>query len=163
MGKAILAILGIGLAGASAYIAFNYKHWMNALDYGMNAGLKMNRISGKETVITIPMWFFNPTPIPFIISNLDLDVFIDGRNVGKITTKSYKISANQKNDLNLTIAISNVQLVQSIIASTNAFSDIDWREKTDVRVKGTVGVYVGVLFIQKLPIDFTEKAAYYLS
>jgi len=161
--KALLTILGIGLAGASTYIALNYKHWYNDLRYGMNAGLKLNQISGKKTVITIPMWLFNPSPIPFIISNLNLDVFIDGRNVGKITTKSYKIAANEKNDLNLTISIENVQLVQSIISSTQGFSDLDWRQKTDVKVKGSVGLYVGPFFIQRLPIEFTEKAAYYLS
>lgn len=161
--KKVIIALGILLAGAGIYIGANYSKWLSEYDYGMAGRPKRQLITTQTVVIQFPVWFYNPMPFAVIMSNLDLDVIIDGTNVGKIKSQSYKLLPKQKTIITLEVTVSGIDLLRQIVQSTSAFSDPDWRNKTDIQFKGTVGMYAGPFYIQKLPIDFKEKASYYLS
>jgi LEA14-like dessication related protein len=155
--KITATVVGAAVIITAAYVWHKYRDWVNNFDYGMGESIKPKSLTWNSLELDIPVWIHNPTPVGFIISNADLNVFVEGLFIGKITSANYKIKAKETSSFILSVKSDNKGVLEFFKQKGNLFSDPDWRKKIKVTVNGTLGIYAGPIFIRKIPVEFTEK------
>ncbi len=160
MKKAVVIVSIVALIGTAAY--FFYKKQIELLqdmEYQF-AGIGAGNISLTNTVATLKIKIISKSTLEAEILDLDLDVYINGSYVGKVTEKS-KIIIPAKG---YSIVELNVQ-TNPMQAGTDLFGvlpQIVKNKDANMTLKGFAKTKSAVVTV-KVPVDYTESIKYLMS
>lgn len=139
-----LLIFG-GIAGAVAGIVIYYKKQVALLedfDYKVIGG-RIDHIKEDDAVIYIKFRVFNKSKLQAIITNLNLDVLIDGTKVANVEeVKDILVPAKGYSDVEIKVAFNPKQIGQNILNLALGFlSKMD----SNIRLDGYMTVKAGFI------------------
>ena len=158
----IFSIIGIFIVGFIALFV-KAKQWVKEIKYGVASGVKLQKISPTSIQVYLPVYFYNPTPLSFILSNLDLKVYFNGYYVSSITAPAnYKIVKKKYSTYPLTLDVEPEFLLKLLQDNGSVINDPDWTSKVNVKVIGSAKIDLGLIKINDFPINFEEPLKSYV-
>jgi hypothetical protein len=158
----VALILGATLILAM-FVRNRIRNAVSRLDYGIAPGLKITNFTFGEATLVLPIWVYNPANLNIILSRMNLNIFINKTFAGTVRIdKSYRISAQNKSIIPLTVTLQNTQVMQILIQNQNALLDGSWREKIDITVTGTTRAEAGVIYVDTLPFSLSGNYKWWM-
>lgn len=155
----ILAGAGIGILGFGLYKYFQIQaKLLKDYDYKI-VGIKIRKFNVSEATIEFKVRFINKSSIEATITNLYLDIFIEGQKAGYVTNNNrFLLPANGSSDIPLIFSFSPKMVINNIVS----FLLTGTRNKDlSFQIKGYADVHSG--FIKKvLRIDFKDVISTYI-
>ena len=138
------------------------KNLIGKIKYGLADGVKLNNISFQGAQIYLPIWFYNPTAISFVVSDLDLKIYLNDQFASRWQSPSNYVLKSKKNSTYPILINVATKDVMNILALQGSIIDEDnWLEKVQVRVVGSVKIDTG-LFPIRIPINIVDSLKYYV-
>jgi len=166
MKKSKLYLIIGSIVGLLILSYISIRKWIRSIEYGIASGVKINDFRFQNIFtfkLTLPMYFYNPTPFNLVLGNLDLDLYFDNIKMSKIILeRSFKLKSKSRSNLPFEVTIKGQDIINYLAEKGEQVSDPDWLKKTRVRIEGTVDVDLGVLKIRKIPINFSDSLKYYV-
>jgi LEA14-like dessication related protein len=139
------------------------RYILGKVEYGIAKGVKPEKLSFREVVVYLPIWIYNPTGSSIVLSNLDLNIFMDKVYVSSITSnQSYRLNPDQKTTYPMTISIKPADIIELLRQKGQVIDDPDWLSKIEVTVMGSVDMDLGWIALKKIPVKFSDNLRYYL-
>lgn len=133
------------------------------LDYGVAPGIKVSDFNFDSSTLILPIWVYNPTNLKMIISNLELDCFINKLFVGKVKLdRSFAITPNGKSIVPLQIELKNTQAFQIIIDNQKYIQAGTWRDKIELSLRGSLRAESGIVYISRIPVSIDGNYKFWM-
>jgi len=138
------------------------KKWISQINYGIASGVKVSKITLQNVSVYVPIWFYNPTPFSFVVSDLDLKIYFNNQYVSSIISPSnYRLNSKVNSTYPLTINVKYADIIKLLAEQGTIINDPDWLSKIQVRIVGTVKIDTGILSL-KQNINITDSLKYYV-
>ncbi len=161
MKKAIIIGSIVVLIGGAGY--YFYTREINKL-YNMNyefVGIQFENLSLATPVMNIRLKITSDSTLEAQLSDLDLDVYINGAKIGKITdVKKIIIPAKGYSFVDIKVALDSTELMGK---GFQLIADIYKAKDATLTLKGTTTIKSAFLSFKNTKIDYTESIKYLLS
>lgn len=120
------------------------------------SNVEVTDIRGKNASLKADAYFFNPNDVSMILRQVNVDVKVDGKNIGHINQELKTVvpaNADFKVPVNATIKLDQLGSLGSIL---NMFGS---KNKIKVRYTGFVKVTIHKVPI-RVPVDFEEEISF---
>jgi hypothetical protein len=162
MKKRTLIILAV-IVGIIVTIYLSFRSWIQKVQYGVDKGVKLKKISVRNIIVYLPIYFYNPSSLNIVVSNLDLKVFMDNYFVTNITSRgNYELRSKQYSTYPIDINIAPGDLLKILSEKGQVIDDPDWLKDVNVNVQGTATFDLGFIRIPNVPINFSDSLKYYV-
>jgi len=164
MGKKIIYILIVAALISGVVVWYKAKGWAEQIDSGMiPEDIKLSRITTNTVDISIPIWFYNPTPVNLVVSDLDLKIYFDGYFISSVKTpQSYMLKSNQRSTYPLGVQIGIGPVLEYLSNKGYVINDPNWMKKVKITIIGNGTIDVGLLKFKKFPVNFESSLKYWL-
>lgn len=153
MKKLIIVIVAVLIISLS-YYWIQFKRAIDQVQYGIATGVKVDSLNFSTTTLSIPLWINNPTSFALSVSNLNLDVFINGTYLGRaILDNTYRIEKYGTSIIPLVVAIDNVNAMSILIDVNSKAKEPNWREKVNIQLRGKIRAESGIIYMNNIPLD----------
>lgn len=156
---AILSILGVGGIGYAIYRFYKKQFALLAdFDYEIS-GIRVNKLSLNNISLDISVRFGNKSKIEATVSEIFLDVFLEGQKVGFISdNKPFVIPSNGTSDVSMNVTFNPQLIFKSalpIILSGISKKDLNFMFKGNANIKSGI-------VSTTLPINISKNLSTYL-
>lgn len=134
---------------------FNCKVQELKVDKPQNLQVKELNLQSVKLTVDLPVE--NPNNFSFNLKKLDLDLYVNGRNVGKLKqSRNVKIKANSKQDYAVAFEITTKEAVNNVLFLVGELQ----KRNPDLRAQGSIKVSkFGIS--KKIKVDHTENLQKY--
>jgi LEA14-like dessication related protein len=137
--------------------------WASQIEYGITSGVKLIAISTKNIVVRIPLYFYNPTPIEFVVSNLNIAVYFNDYFISQIVSdKNYAIRPKENSTYPVDINVPPNYVLKFLSEQGILINDQDWLDKVNVKLIGKITVSVGPFTIRNIPFNVEDSLRNYI-
>lgn len=155
----IFAGLGVGILGFGLFKYFQIQaQLLKDYDYKI-VGIKIRKFNVSEATIEFVVRFINKSNIEATITNLYLDIFIEGQNAGYVTNSNrLLLPANGSSDIPLIFSFSPKMVINNIVSFVVTGTK---NKDLSFQIKGYADVRSG--FVKKsIKIDFKDVLSTYI-
>ena len=162
MNKKALLIVAV-IVGIIVTIYLSFRSWLKKVEYGVANGVRLKKISARNIIVYLPIYFYNPSTLNIIVSNLNLKVFMDNYFVTNITSSgNYQLRSKEYSTYPIDINIAPGDLLKILSEKGQVINDPDWLKSVNVNVQGTATFDLGFIRIPNVPINFSDSLKYYV-
>jgi len=165
MNKKILYGLLAGIVLTIVLLTIKFKSWKKEFKFGIASGVRFTKIGLTNIQIHLPLWFYNPSPIQAVISNLDLKIFFNGTYISSIKSPANYLLASKRNSTYpLDISLSTGQILNWIAEHGYMIEvdNTDWLKKVDIVIIGNVTLDLGLVKMKNIPIKIEDNLKTYV-
>ncbi len=163
MTKKIIYIVIASIALGVVMFMFKLKNWIKNIKFGLAQGVHLQKIGLTEIKVYLPLWFYNPSPIEAVISDLNLKIFFDGYYISSVKSpKNYMLASRVNSTYPLEITLSTGQILNYIADRGYVINDPDWLEKVEITIIGSVTFDLGIIKMRNFPIKIEDNLKSYL-
>ena len=163
MTKKIIYIILASIALGVVMFIFKLKSWIKNIKFGVAEGVRLQKIGLTEINVYLPLWFYNPSPIQAVISDLNLKIFFDGYYISSVKSpKSYLLAPKQNSTYPLDISLSTGQILTYIGDRGYIINDPEWLKKVEITIIGSVTFDLGIVKMKNYPIKIEDNLKSYV-
>lgn len=152
--RKFILISAVVLVLFAMYMRNQLRRAVDDLDYGIAPGLKVTNFSFGDSTLILPMWINNPTNFSILLSNMEIDVFVNKIYAGKAQlNRGYVVEKQARSIIPFEVKLDNVNAMQ-ILLTVNQFLDSkNWRDKVNISFRGRFRAESGLLYFNNVPVS----------